>query len=245
LLPDGSILQKSFPTWSWASRFCRTSNGVRVFTQTNPLETPLIVFYSCLVGDGITRLSPSPDSDGGHRQSNDLTTKWLGQPRIINDSRHSFPGGGQIHSGTLKFWTSVARIYYFCERHRSRGPPRHTFLSANGEILLGTEHLESKAYVSFDDDRIPGQVRSAELKTPQGHELQGECEISILDLVVIGGEKLYIAGGISGLAGSGRMLHTLSVRWEDGIAFREGCVSIAEEHWVLLKNREWKLVTLR
>jgi hypothetical protein len=105
--------------------------------------------------------------------------------------------------------------------------------------------MESKTYISFDDDRIPEEVRSAEFKTPQGHELQGECEISILDLVVIGGDKMDITGGISGLHGSGRMLDTLSVRWENGIAFREGFVCIAEEHWVLLKNREWKLVTLR
>ena len=53
------------------------------------------------------------------------------------------------------------------------------------------------------------------------------------------------AGTISRLSGNGRMLHALSVGWNNGIALRNGFVSIPEEDWIGLKNRKWRLVTLK
>ena len=110
---------------------------------------------------------------------------------------------------------------------------------------MATVHLDSQAYVSPDDPRIPKEVRLAKLKNPQGYDLQGDCDVTVLDLVIVHGEIFEVTGGISGLSSTGRVLRALSVGWKDGFAFREGYVDIAEEHWILLKNREWKIVTLR
>lgn len=68
---------------------------------------------------------------------------------------------------------------------------------------------------------------------------------SIATLVIIGGEALAGAGTISRLSRNGRMLHALSVSWNNGIALRNGFVSIPEENWIGLKNRKWRLVALR
>jgi hypothetical protein len=105
--------------------------------------------------------------------------------------------------------------------------------------------VESKSFVSADDPRIPEKVWSVQPKDVTGEDLQGDCDIAILDLVVVGGEIIDGAGTISRISGTGRMLHALSVTWKDGIAIRETHVRIAEEHWVSLKNRGWKLVTLK
>ena len=85
----------------------------------------------------------------------------------------------------------------------------------------------------------------ADLKNPQRDNLQGDCDVAVLDLVIVHGEIFEVSGGVSGLSSTGRVLRALSVSWKAGVAFREGYVDIAEEHWILLKNREWKLVTLR
>jgi len=213
------------------------------------LEPGLIVFFSCLVDGGMTRIIPCPDYSNDPSQNSrprsSITAKWLGHPRVIPNVPEPTPAQEIIHSGTLKFWTSVATIYFFRERQRLRGPPRSTFLSPNGDLLIATAHLDSQAYVSPDDPRIPKEVRLAELKNPQGDDLQGDCDVTVLDLVIVHGETFKVTGGVSGISSTGRVLRALSVSWKAGVAFREGYVDIAEEHWILLKNREWKLVTLR
>jgi hypothetical protein len=253
LLQDGLVYQLPFPSWSWASQFCGTStgflSGVECSMKGTALEPGLIVFFSCLIDGGMARIIQCPDYSNDPSQNsrprNSITAKWLGHPRMIPNIPEPTPAQEIIHSGTLKFWTSVATIYFFRERQRLRGPPRSTFLSPNGDILIATAHLDSHDYVSPDDPRILKEARLAELKNPQGDDLQGDCDVAVLDLVIVHGEIFEVTGGVSGLSSTGRVLRALSVSWKDGVAFREGYVDIAEEHWVLLKNREWKLVTLR
>lgn len=253
LMLDGSVRQMPFPSWSWASHFggdsSEVSRGISVSRKGTTLEPGLIVFFSCLLPGGIIRITPSTEFHNEpsqcKRSSNCITAKWLGHPRVIDNAPHVIPGNEMIHSGTLKFWTSVATVYYFQERQRLPEPARHTVLSSDRRAIFATPHLNSWSYVRSDDSRLPEKVRLAELKNVRGDDLEGDCDITILDLVVISGEALEITGGISGLSGTGRMLDLLSVGWEDGVAFREGLVNIAEEHWVSLKNREWKLITLR
>lgn len=253
LLRDGSVHQLPFPSWSWASQFCgastETFSRIECSAKGIALEPELIVFFSCLIDGGMTRIIQCSDYSNELSQKsqprNSMTAKWLEHPRIISNVSKSTPDQEIIHSGTLKFWTSIATVYLFRERHRSRGPPRSTFLSPNGDILIATAHLTSPACISPDDARIPKEVRSAKLKNSQGYDLQGDCNVTVLDLVVVHGEVFDVTGGISGLHTTGRVLHTLSVSWKDGVAFREGYVDIAEEHWILLNDREWKLVALQ
>jgi len=251
LLQDGLVHQLPFPSWSWASQFRGTltkfdTRAIRCSAKGTILEPDLIVFFSCIIDGGMTRIIQCPDYSNEPSQNspprNSITAKWLGYPRVIPNVLKPTPDQEIVHSGTLKFWTSVATIYFFRERQRR---PLSTFLSPNGDVLIATAHLDLEAYVSPDDPRIPKEVRLAELKNPQGDNLQSDCNLTILDLVIVHGEFCEVTGGISGLSRTGRVLHALSVGWKNGVAFREGHVVIAEEHWILLKNREWKLVTVR
>ncbi|PQE22829.1 Heterokaryon incompatibility protein [Rutstroemia sp. NJR-2017a BBW] len=252
---DGLVHQLPFPSWSWASRFCGSSterypiNTISCHPKGRSLEPGLIAFFSCLLSGGMVRITPRPDYRNEPPQNNrprdSMTAMWLGHPRVISNVSTPTADDEIIHSGTLKFWTSVATIYFFRDLQPLRGAPLVTFLSANGDILMATGYDLPQVCVSPDDPRIPKEVRLAELKNIQGYKLQGDCEVVILDLVIVHGEIFEVTGGISGLSRSGRVLHALSVSWNDRGAIREGSLSIAEEHWILLKNREWKLVTLQ
>jgi hypothetical protein len=247
-LGDGLVHQLPLPSWSWASQFCGSSatrypkNIIHCPPKGRALEPGLIVFFSCLLSGGMTRINEPPQNS---RSRDSITAMWLGHPRVISNVSTPTPDQEIIHSGTLKFWTSVATIYCFRELQPLRGKPRVTFLSPNGDILMATAHQLPQVCVSPDDSRIPKEVRLAELKNIQGYNLQGECEVAILDLVIVHGQIFEVAGGISGLSRSGRVLNALSVSWNDRGAIREGSVDIAEEHWILLKNREWRLVTMQ
>ncbi|KAK0105101.1 hypothetical protein ONS95_004536 [Cadophora gregata] len=252
---DGTIVQLPFPSWCWASRTYSTSTeyvgGIDCFERGIALAPHLIIFYSCLTDGGVVRITQvSDDSEEGSQPKpagNSMTSKWLGYPRIHNTLKPTSDLSDQetIHSGELKFWSSVATVYLFTEKQRLRGKPRTTFLSSRGSILMASAHLDSNHYRSPEDSRVPKQVREADLRNIQGKALEGDCHITILDLVIVHGEITQTAGGISGLSSTGRVLRALAVGWEDGVAIREGFVLIAEEHWVGLENREWKLVTMR
>jgi hypothetical protein len=116
-------------------------------------------------------------------------------------------------------------------------------LSAEGDTLYATGGVESKSFVPADDPRFPEKLWSVKSKDVAGEYSQGDCDIAILDLVVVGGEIIEGAGTISRISGTGQILHALSVTWKDGIVMSH--VRIAEEPWVSLKNRGWKLGTLK
>lgn len=191
----------------------------------------------------MTRITLDPDHTEEQSQQdrprNSIAAKWLGHPRVIPDILESTPNLEEIHSGELKFWSSVATIYLFTEHQRLRGKPRTTFLSSSGNVLMASAHLDSEQYTTRQDLHVPKEVRDAD------DDLEGGCYVTILDLVIVHGEITQTAGVISGLSSSGRVFRALSVRWRDGIAYREGFVLIAEEYWVSPEDKEWKLVTLR
>lgn len=250
LLLDGSIQRLPFPTWSWASCGCGLPAGIPRDYFGAPREPGLIVFYSCLLDGGVSRITPdNSDEKSQEIQSPDrnLTTEWVGQPRHIKQ-REIADSKDTIHSGTLKFWSSIATIYMFRERERSRGPPRMAFLSTGGQNLRVTPSLETKTHTSLDDPRIPEKLRCAipnPLKNYRGDPLEGEYDVTILNLVVVDRVILQGTGTLTGTPGSGHLLFALAVEWRDGVGLREGCVNIPEEDWVEVEDRGWDLVTLK
>ncbi|OCK90530.1 HET-domain-containing protein [Cenococcum geophilum 1.58] len=195
LMQDGTARELPFPTWSWSSWCCGGARNIRTSEKGTALESCIITFYSRLISGKLVRITQSSPVHTSAGVSRSPAPQWLELPQTIEKLVDITAGEEVLHSGFLTFWTSTATIYFFIERpnpHR-RGPPRHTCLSTTGEVLKA----------------IPC---SSSLKTAQGDDLDVDHEISILDLVIIGGEALVGAGTISRLSGNGRMLHALSAR---------------------------------
>ncbi len=249
ILPDGKKHELPCPSWSWASSHGTSNGDLQLCHLESPLQTYLIVIYSVLTNGEVKRLTPSDDSMDEqvleNQPSHRLTREWVGTPRIIGGISHTTLKADRIHSGELEFWTSVACIFSIEERQALSRPTRRVWVSSEGDLLLVSG--EAGITVSFNDSQIPQKLRSSRFKTKQGQDLEGDLQIGICHLIIIEGQVLNIRGGLSGLSGTGRMLLALRVMWKDGsIALRNGDpVTIAEEDWVSLQTRVWKLVTLR
>lgn len=250
LLPDGAIQRLPFPTWSWASCGCGIPAGIPRDYFGSPREPGLIVFYSCLINGKITRITPEKKAAREITSTNNegLSQEWLGKPRHIQQHHDTIDPKEMIHSGTLKFWTSVATIYMLREQQRSRGPRRMAFLSAGGKQLKVSPSLETQTYTTLDDPRIPEKLQGSIpnlLKNYEGNPLEGDYDLSVLNLIIVDRVILQGTGTLTGRTGSGHLLYALEVEWNNEVALREGCISLPEEDWVSLEDRKWKLVTLR
>ncbi|KAK2756244.1 hypothetical protein FQN54_005652 [Arachnomyces sp. PD_36] len=250
LLPDGSLQRLPFPSWSWASCGCGILTGNSVDYFGSQRKPGLIIFYSCLINGEITRITPTlseEESNAILSANRNTTEKWLGRPRYLKQNT-ALQTQNMVHSGTLKFWTSIATIYMFRERQRARGPPRMAFLSSGAQPLAVTANLESQTHTSLNGPRIPERLRRSipnPLKNYVGNPLEGDLDVIILNIVVVDKAILQGTGTLSGRSGSGHLLYGLAVEWRSGIAYREGWIHIPEEDWILVEDREWKLVTLR
>ena len=136
-MQDGTTRELPFPTWSWSSWRCGGARNIRTSEKGTALESCIITFYSRLTSGKLVRITQSSPAYTSTGVSRSLAPQWLEQPQTIENLADITVGEEVLHSGLLNFWTSTATIYFFIERpnpHR-RGPPRHTCLSATGEVL--------------------------------------------------------------------------------------------------------------
>ena len=151
----------------------------------------------------------------------------------------------QTHTGTLQFWSSTATIFHIFERTRSLGPARRTFLSSDGEMLYVTGKGPGPG-ITLEHDKVPTFLKSRSFQNKQGDPLEGELLFDTMNLVIVNGDALEAGqSGPSGVMGSGRMLDALVVAWNNEVAtVVHDPLCIAEEDWISIKKREWRLVTL-
>ncbi|KAI9653081.1 MAG: hypothetical protein M1821_007732 [Bathelium mastoideum] len=249
ILPGGDVHQIPFPSWSWAAWWAPAGYDIQKERLLYYPEQYLccVAIYSVLIDWTIVAIT-QPDADLGSQH--DSTRRWMGQPQSIDGASMS-TDRTMIHSGTLKFWTSTALIYHLKGQHGQLGRSIDTYYSSDGHLLNAGAKQGLTSPFFIGDPLVPRGLRNMKFKNSQGCNLEGDLEFRQLELVIISctlSPRMGFEGkslGPSGIPHSGKRLHALIVVWNSGVASRTGTASIDEEHWALLPNREWKLVTLR
>ncbi|KAF2121636.1 heterokaryon incompatibility protein-domain-containing protein [Lophiotrema nucula] len=180
-----------------------------------------------------------PDPIGFRRHEklpSSISAPWRESPLTIDPSQDPVSGSWDVSCGHLKFWSSVGTIYLHRRPKIVAGRPwDYTILNQHGKTISHTINMQANNHMEWLD-------KSNCKAYPPLTVPQDEAEGLVFDAVVIGMQKPSRGSGESGLRNP-NYIKALLIERIDGIAYRRGLVSIAEDEWIGLE-RKWMLVTL-
>ncbi|KAL9041438.1 MAG: hypothetical protein Q9214_004111 [Letrouitia sp. 1 TL-2023] len=149
---------------------------------------------------------------------NEGEREWRGAEfDVVNDSISStILDNPLIHRSLIIFWSSVAPLTMII--YSRPGSPREGDARSDDVwFRVGVKHLPSAS--SQVSDRYEGIVVGKADNAGRGTATGGPSEPF------------------------GR-LHVVLARWENGVAYRHGLISLSELDWARIRSRQWKLVVL-
>lgn len=254
---NGPVLSIPFPSWSWTAWTCGSDLPSIYWqgqeTHGGPVE-PEIILYRSDIGGRLLRIqgrrwiSPFRNIEGDDddlfspsmHPSNDVRDQWKGEPEFIEGAYDALPDGEFIDSGILHFWTSVATIYIRRFGRDSSGnldyPAGPKYLTVSVDDHDSCQHIGLTEMNSTDHLgwKNPDTTKRLPKKLQARVDDDPDSDILIADFLIVGASVDY----------GERYLRGLIVEWKDDVGYRLGCFRVAEENWVELKGREWKLVKL-